>query len=77
MQLLESGLVTDDPQLAPICEKLKPFQAKLGNVSRAIIDHGLGMVPAADDADVELAAKHTLVALADKLWGMRSMFGVN
>ena len=78
MQLVESGLVTDDPALASICERLRPFQAKLGKVSRTLVRQGLALVTVEEPfADEEDAAKACLVALLDKLDSMKSMFGIS
>jgi hypothetical protein len=79
MQLIEGGLISDDPQLAKVCEKLKPFQDKLGGVSRDLVRQGLAMVEPEELAswDVEASAKGLLVALADKLDGMKSMLGIS
>jgi hypothetical protein len=77
MELVEGGLVTDDPVLAPVCEKLRPFQAKLGAVNRDLVGKGLAMVDVEEPfGDEEAAAKDCLVKLVDKLWGMRLMFGI-
>lgn len=76
MELLASGLVTDDPVLAPVCEKLKPFQEKLGAVNRDLLRKGLDLVTVTDDGDAEDSAKLCLVQLVEKLHGMRFMFGI-
>jgi hypothetical protein len=77
MELVENGLATSDPALAPVCEKLRPFQAKLGMVNRDLVGKGLAMVTVEDPfGDEDEAAKACLVKLVDKLWGMRLMFGI-
>lgn len=71
MQLLENGLVTDDTQLVPTCEKLKPFQDKLGAVDRGLIQKGLALVSVDPSLDEEAAAKDCLIKLVEKLDGMK------
>jgi hypothetical protein len=75
MELLAAGLATDDPVLAPVCEKLKPFQEKLGAVNRDLIRKGLDLVTVGD-GEVEEGAKQCLAQLVEKLHGMRFMFGI-
>ena len=76
LQLIENGLVTDDPMLQGAAEKLRPFQEKLGKVDRDLIRKGLAMVSVGETEDVEVEAKACLVGLVNKLWGMRLMFGI-
>jgi hypothetical protein len=76
VQLIENNLVTDDPMLQGAAEKLRPFRDKLGQVGRDLIGKGLAMVPIEETDDVEAGAKRALVALVDKLWGMRLMLGI-
>jgi hypothetical protein len=77
MTLIGNGLVTDDPLLVDACNKLKPFQAKLGMVNRDVLRKGLDMVKVelhTDDDSYE--AKLVLNQLIKKLESMKWMFGL-
>lgn len=76
MELLQSGLVTDDTQLAEACVKLRPHRAKLAMINRDIVRKGLALIEVEDPfGNEEEQAKACLLALLAKLEGMKSMFG--
>ena len=77
MRLIENGLETSDPLLTDACAKLKPFQARLGQINRDVVRKGLGMVKVelhTDDDSYE--AKLVLNQLVKKLESMKWMFGI-
>jgi len=76
MQLLGNGLTSDDPVLAGVCDRLRPFQEKLGQVDRGLVQKGLALVSANPSLADEEAAKECLVGLVDKLNSMRWLFGI-
>jgi hypothetical protein len=78
VQLISGGLVTDDPALQGVVEKLRPFKARLGQINRDLVRKGLGMIEIDPSCnwEVEEGAKKALVDLVDKLWGMRLLFGI-
>lgn len=81
--LIESNLVTQDPDLQPLCTRLvrfRPLLDKAGSTDNALqfMSQGMGMVsfkpnPAAPDKQ---EAVRLLGLLVDKLASMASMFGL-
>lgn len=76
LELIGNGLQTTDPAMVPLCEKLRPFQEKLGRVDRNLVRMGLNMVSVNLNGDDNEEAKRCLHELVTKLEGMAPMLGI-
>ena len=77
VNLIGNGLQTSDPDLLPVCEKLRPFQESLVKVDRNLVRMGLNMFsPPLSSQDDHTEAKACLVELVKKLEGMAPMLGI-
>ena len=81
LELIQGGLVSSDPQLAAICEKLSAFQPLLNGASfdenraRELLRTGFGLVRFSPDPNSpdEAEVLRLLDGLATKLSGMGRM----
>lgn len=76
VELIEAGLVTDDPELQELCSKLMPYKDKLAKVDRGLIQKALDPITPDPMLTFEPSARKCLKDLVEKLWGMRHFLGM-